>query len=343
VPDTTPFADVTYPGPAYFDGNVSEWTWTITGGPCDQLFLLTTGEPPVQSFSVGNIATATPTASYTLAGDYTINMSARSGGRDYRCQFVQHVVGPGVRVELCWDTGPRSDLDLHVHQPNHQTNFFGANKTLGEAWGEDCDFINCLPPLPPDPLLQSGKPSVLAKPSWGYPATGFGDCEGDNQGGTWMQMATCANPRLDTDVTEAFGVPENTNIDNPNDGDSFRVLVHYYGINTQVLLGGGAFDPPPPTPIGNPNDNVVVLPTHPMVNVYCAGHLKASYGQAPDVVPNFATAGGWARGNMWRVADVVAVVDASGTTTDCKVTALHPGNATSGYRVGMDDISFEGQ
>jgi hypothetical protein len=80
-----------------------------------------------------------------------------------------------------------------------------------------------------------------------------------------------------------------------------------------------------------------------MVNVYCAGHLKATYGQAPDLVPNFDVSGGWAYGSMWRVADIIAVVDATGTTTDCKVTALHPGNATSGYRVTKDDISFDGQ
>ncbi len=118
-----------------------------------------------------------------------------------------------------------------------------------------------------------------------------------------------------------IGVPENGNIDNPNNGDSFRALVHYYGTNNASA----------------------VLVSHPLVNIYCGGHIKATYGQAPDLVPGFQTSGGWAKGNMWRVADVVAVVDASGTTTDCEVTALHPGSATTGYRVGSDNISFEGQ
>jgi hypothetical protein len=46
---------------------------------------------------------------------------------------------------------------------------------------------------------------------------------------------------------------------------------------------------------------------------------------------------------MWRAADIAAFVDASGTTTDCQVTALHPGNATTGHRVDKNDVSFEGQ
>jgi hypothetical protein len=60
-------------------------------------------------------------------------------------------------------------------------------------------------------------------------------------------------------------------------------------------------------------------------------------------VSGFATGGQWAAGDMWRVADVQAMVDSSGKTTDCTVTALHPLNAMSGYRVGHDGkISYDG-
>jgi hypothetical protein len=38
-------------------------------------------------------------------------------------------------------------------------------------------------------------------------------------------------------------------------------------------------------------------------------------------------------GEMWRVADVTAVVDAGGNTTDCSIKALHPPASTSGYWV----------
>jgi len=65
-------------------------------------------------------------------------------------------------------------------------------------------------------------------------------------------------------------------------------------------------------------------------------------------VTGFSTDGGWGfggspTGDMWRVADVKAIVNASGVTTDCDVTALHPTGSMSGYRVGHDNnVSYEG-
>jgi hypothetical protein len=79
------------------------------------------------------------------------------------------------------------------------------------------------------------------------------------------------------------------------------------------------------------------------VNIYCGGHIKATYGQAPDQVQGFDVGNDWAMGDMWRVADVTAVVDGMGMTTDCVVTAIHPFGQTSGYRVGHDsNLSYEG-
>jgi uncharacterized protein YfaP (DUF2135 family) len=310
VPDVLPFTTVSYPGHTYLTGAVSSWSWTVQGGPCDQLFQTTTGNPPSQSFTLGGTSTATPSAIFSLSGDYTVVMSAVSGGVEQTCKFVQHVVGPGVRFELCWDTTGESDLDLHVHQPNTKTNFFGPNINRDDAWPVDCDYTNC------------NAASTSALPSWGYAHSALSNCVGGPEGTSWAQFGFCNNPRLDIDNITDVGVPENANIDNPHNGDSFRALVHYYG----VLNASG------------------VLLSHPMVNIYCGGHIKATYGQAPDVVPSFQTSGGWAMGNMWRVADVVAIVDGSGVTTDCTVTALHPGSATTGYRVGSNNsITFEGQ
>jgi hypothetical protein len=110
---------------------------------------------------------------------------------------------------------------------------------------------------------------------------------------------------------------ENTNIDLPRNNDTYRVMVHYYGANVT----------PDPT-------------AHPMVNVYCGGLLHATYGAAPDVVPSFNQALGSSQGLMWRVADVTTWVDASGTTTGCTVTPLHPPAQTSGYWVTLNDRSY---
>ena len=61
-----------------------------------------------------------------------------------------------------------------------------------------------------------------------------------------------------------------------------------------------------------------------MVNIYCGGMLKATFGKAPNTLAGFNNGRRQDKGLLWRVADVKAIVDASGNTTDCTVTALHP-------------------
>jgi len=51
-------------------------------------------------------------------------------------------------------------------------------------------------------------------------------------------------------------VPENINLDNPWENDQFRVLVHFYS---------------------------GFLTTHPVINVYCGGTLKNTFGLTPPV------------------------------------------------------------
>ena len=128
-------------------------------------------------------------------------------------------------------------------------------------------------------------------------------------------MGECTNPRLDIDnnLEKATGVPENINLDNPHDGDTFRIMVqNFSGTLAQ-----------------------------PLVNVYCGGIRVATYGASPDEVPRFEGIHGFdGIGAMWRVADVTTVVDADGATTDCDVVALHPPGEDSGYHVTYDDPRF---
>ena len=305
VADAAPYTDVKYMGGSYYHGTgTSTWSWTVTGGPCDQLFLTTTGTPPVQSFTVTGANTANPTLKFTLSGDYTVTMTVTdASGQKSTCTWVQHVSGPGVRFELCWDTSGSADIDLHVHRPNSTTDFFKASG--GADSKDDCDYRNC-----------NGGASASSAPSWGYANSPLVECSGGPSGFLWNILGYCRNPRLDIDNIFDVGKPENINIDAPKDGETFRTLVHYFS-GTKV--------------------------THPLVNIYCGGHLKATYGQAPDLVTGFANGGDWAAGDMWRVADVKAIVNTAGVTTDCTVTGLHPISTTSGYRVGHDNkISYEG-
>jgi hypothetical protein len=133
-----------------------------------------------------------------------------------------------------------------------------------------------------------------------------------------MALGYCHNPRLDIDnVGNAPGTPENINIDNAKNGDVFRAAVHYYrNVGTTSV-------------------------EHPLLNIYCGGTLKASFGKAPNTLAGFNTGKAYNAGQLWRVADVKAIVDAMGNTTDCTVTALHPpATPTMGYWLTTGDMTY---
>jgi hypothetical protein len=307
IADVPPFSIKALNGEDFFPGPAIAWKWTVVGGPCDELFSTTTGNPPVQSYTLTNPNQRDASVAFTLSGDYTVTLDVTApDGTHETCTWVQHVIGPGVRIELCWDTTGRTDLDLHVHKPGSPTPFFNATAgTTTSVSNDDCNYQNC--------KASSSSPA----PNWGYTNSVLSECSGGPEGPMWSLLGSCRNPRLDIDNIIDLGRPENVNIDKPNNGDTFRALVHFYG-GTGVV-------------------------THPIVNIYCGGSLQATYGQAPNQLSGFSTAGGWAAGDMWRVADVTATVNSSGVTTGCTVTPLHPLGSTSGYRLGHDGkVSYEG-
>jgi hypothetical protein len=142
--------------------------------------------------------------------------------------------------------------------------------------------------------------------NWGYANTPQASCP------PGYPAAGCPNPRLDLDNIATIAKPENINVDIPVNNATYRVMVHYYGGN---------------------------VATHPIVNIYCGGHIKATYGQTPDQVTGFNTGGGWGAGLMWRVVDVTPQM--TGTTTDdCTLNPLHPPGMTSGFWVTNNDKSY---
>jgi hypothetical protein len=193
-----------------------------------------------------------------------------------------------------------------VHRSGSKTAWFGP---IGSGNPDDCNFSNCTPDEY-NPLFAAFNPP---QPNWGYANTPLANCQGAPTtalGSSWAQIGSCHDPRLDIDNIDTQGRPENTNIDNPNGGDTFRALVHYYGQDSMSSIN--------------------MVEQHPIVNVYCGGVLTASFGQAPNTLTGFNFGMGWDAGQMWRVADVTATVNA-GVTTGCKVTALHPPGMNAGY------------
>ncbi len=308
LPEAAPFVPYSIDGTMFYSGPAASWSWTVVGGPCDQLLDSTSGMVSYTlTGTTGPVVTFTP----TLSGDYTFTMTVTApDGTVYTCVFIVHVRGPGFRVELCWDTTGSADIDLHVHRSGTTTPWFTeSGGSSGAINADDCYYINCrasdFTPCPLPPAFCGGWGA--GAPDWGYANTALAECSGTPDGATWATIGSCHNPRLDIDNIATAGIPENINVDDPADGDTFRTMVHHYGGS---------------------------VTTHPMVNFYCGGTLMATYGAAPDLVGGFTGGGGYANGPMWRVADVTVDVDpATGVTIGCDVTALHPPGMPSGYWV----------
>ena len=307
LPDGAPFQDYVINGANFYAGAVTSWAWTVVGGPCDQLLDATSGKT---SYTLSGETTSQLTLRPTLSGDYTVTVTiVTAEGETLTCTFIVHIAGPGLRFELCWDTTGAADIDLHVHKEDSTTPWFTTKPNNNTVNPDDCYYANCKGSIYANPLPPPFGP---VKAEWGYANSPLAECTGGPEGADWNVVGSCHNPRLDIDNVSEAGRPENMNIDVPKNAKTYRAMVHYWG-------------------------GTVV--TKPMVNVYCGGTLKATYGAAPDTVPGFLSGGGFGEGVMWRVAVVTPAVS-GGITNDCSLTPLNPPGMASGFWVTTDDRSY---
>ncbi|MBN2360118.1 MAG: hypothetical protein JXR83_11755 [Deltaproteobacteria bacterium] len=307
VPDGRPFSSYPLHGRDFYPGdNAVAWRWTVTGTPCDRMFLALPGSTATPengqlSFTLHNGSSAEAALDFTLSGDYTVTLDVDlASGQRFSCTWIVHVRAPGLRVELCWDaTGPTAqryfggtlDIDLHLGKTGTTSRWF----------------------TPADCYYATGQWEYEQTGIWGYPASPIASCTGPGARGAFSHY--CPNPRLDIDnISESTQyVPENINLDVPRAGDIFRVMVHHYDFDDR--------------------------PAKPLVNVYCGGELRGTYGAAPDLVSGFGYGGGDGQGSMWRVVDVTMQVDAAGNTTGCALNPIFaPG--TQDYWVTRDTSSY---
>lgn len=124
--------------------------------------------------------------------------------------------------------------------------------------------------------------------TWGSNDCYFSNCKSGSSP-QWYANSTNGdkNPRLDIDNTGTGPKPENINIDNPGNGDTFRVGAYYYP---------------------NSYNTSSSMETHPVVNVYCGGTRKATYGFDPDT--SQLTVTGFSKEyDFWKVVEIKWVGD----------------------------------
>jgi hypothetical protein len=299
VPDGRPYADYPLRGALFFPGEAFAWRWRVRGGPCDDLL-------PRPTFELRGSNERDAVFRPTRPGDYDVSLQVITlEGRALGCNFVVHVAGEGLRVELCWSHATPLDLDLFVHDPRNQGPWFrpGGGGFNGANVLNSCSQFNCT----------AWQTHPLGRADWGHADSPLNVCLDGPRGETWRDLGGCWNPRIDLNAgVDARGVPESFALDAPRDGETFRVMVQ----------------------------NATGAPAHPLVNVYCGGTRRATFGAAPDLVPDFAgLPSSVGAGAMWRVADVRVRVAADGTT-GCDVTPLHPPGSARGYDVTRNDVRY---
>jgi hypothetical protein len=275
-----PLSTVALNGSDIYDGEYDSWEWRVECPPTVDV-CPTPEDPGAQNTEVYLISSG----SYQVVAEIMIDGEPHP----FTCNFTIDVQGDGLRVELTWDTqgsaNGNTDVDLHLHRPETTTNWFDSN--------DDCYYGNC----------KASSRSGGRGPDWGLEPTD--DTSACNEaphghGAQWEALGYCSNPRLDVDIiycdssvtdptSSSFCSPENINVDNPPLGETFRIMVNFFS-------GSAA--------------------THPTINIYCGGALRATLGEGVTL-----TRSGGSSGQNWVTADVTFEVGECGGI-DCRIEPI---------------------
>jgi hypothetical protein len=299
LPDAAPFKDYVIDGTQLWPDPASQWSWSVTGGPGDELMQESVS---VTSFTVSGETTPALTFHPVLCGDYTVHLSVTTDNGVITGSSTVKVRTPGLTVALCWDTTGSADLDLHLHKSGTTTSWFGAEAAPNP---DDCFYATATAEA-----FSSGGPYTA---EWGYAASDVSVGSGEPGASWWQTLGYVHNPRVSMDNIDTPGLPEVITLDNPQVGQTFRILVHYYG------------------PLG-----AATLDAHPLVLVHCAGELVGTFRYTGSA---FNQGGGFGLGPMWRVANVT-ITGSGSTVTGATATELHPPGMDTGAWVTVNNTSY---
>lgn len=280
----------TLDGADFVVGNVKSYRWTVQKEDCDAVVKQT--EIVLQG-ATSRVLKFQP----SRPAFYHLTLEATDfAGHRATCGLEVPVEGVGMRVEMCWDTSTTTDLDLYLHDPYDREPWLtpGSSDIASGLNNTTCNTSNGSAEL-------RGQPRV----DWGYADSLLSACQTPSFQG-FVGTGRCPNPRAadDNNQSIANGTTERMQLDNPLNGQSFRVMVH----------------------------NFSNQPARPRVFVYCGG-VRVGTFEAPASPANFVSADRGAYGVMWRAADVTTLVDAAGKVS-CRASEV-PAPAVSN-----NDITF---
>jgi hypothetical protein len=277
-------------GADFVVGDVQSYHWSLQAEDCDAVvqnaqFVLQDANSQVAKFQPSR-----PSIYHFTLEAVDFN------GQQVSCNLAVPVMGVGMRVELCWDTSTTTDLDLYLHDPRNQEPWFipGSFDINEGLNGTTCNTSNCTANLRDQPRV-----------SWGYPDSDLSACNTPSFDG-FLNIGACFNPRAADDNNQdiATGTTERMQLDNPRNGEQFRVMAQNFSNS----------------------------PARPHVFVYCGGERAGAF-EAPMDLPDFVSSQPGAYGVMWRAADVTTSVDGFGNVS-CSAAPVGAGALT------VDDSQF---
>jgi len=183
------------------DGSISEYEWSVQQPVGSQSTFLPSGSSPDPTFEVN------------VAGQYVFQLMVWDQNNDESCIHAEYTVfvkpDEAIHVELLWhtpldpdetDEGPEAGADLDLHFLHPFAKLDGINSVdldgdgVPDGWFDqpfDCFWFN-------------------AHPNWAS-----------------LDPAKDDDPGLDLDDTDGAG-PENVNLNQPEDGRTYMVGVHYW-------------------------------------------------------------------------------------------------------------------
>lgn len=266
-------------GADFVIGDVKSYHWTVQMEDCDGVvknaqFILQGADSRVLTFQPSRPAFY----------HFSLEVTGVAGDRT-SCKLEVPVEGVGMRVELCWDTSTSTDLDLYLHTPFDRQPWFspGSTSVRDGLDGTTCNTSNAAA------MLRNGESRV----DWGYGDSPLNACNSPPFR-NFLDVGRCPNPRAADDNNQdiANGTTERMQLDNPGEGQRFRVMVQNFNNR----------------------------PARPHVFVYCGGQRSASF-DAPANPSNFVTNLPNTFGVMWRAADITTHVSAAGVVS-CTATSV---------------------
>lgn len=191
--ETPPLTTVAILAEAIDDGDSLSYMWELASREVGS----SAGPPSPRNRAETNF---TP----DIAGEYLLRVTVTDDDGEFAtCETtVLAFSDEGLRVEMFWNTGGSTDMDLHLAR-EEATHWFDEGGS-----DDDCYYANC----------NADDGDVLE----------------------WYAPGPDDNPRLDLDDTTGFG-PENINIDEPRSG-TYTIGVHAYSgrgdVTVRVYCGG---------------------------------------------------------------------------------------------------------